>query len=551
MKINIKMIDIIIPFYKNYDTIEHLLRSIDDQDYKNFNVVIVIDGEDLKASELLQSLQNKVNYTYSIYTLGRNSGASAARNHGAKNSRGDILFFIDADCKLYPGVLRDVLHAFELVPNIGFCYSNYRFEDTTAFHSQGYDPYLLETMNYICTMSPIKRDVFESIGGFDEDRKCFQDWGLFYKASKVTNGYYLGKNHYMFSTKKPTEQSISGTQGLTLDEKCKEFRSYYGIKDRSIVATTWGAPLQAIQRAKMLDADYVGIAKDSNRAVFPTNYRFENWKATYLVGCYNESLGALLNHLEICVEKPIIHFIGSDVFHMMNCHVMAQLIVIKKMLKRKKAIILVNSRRCQKELKLCGIKSKLVYTPIYNIEQYKVTKPLPEKFTVGVYVSDTNKTHMLDSQNGFSNIPLIRSVAAALPMINFKFFGIDKVYDKDKNIEMCGKIPENEMVDFINDCSMVIRSTIHDGFPQLPIQFLLCGRQALVSCPDKELKYCDKLSFEDNLKWENNKNEIINKIMEMSKRLVDSDALSKNSHDYYRELLNVEKYKEEIYSCLK
>lgn len=543
-------IDIVIPFYKNYETIENLLRSIDDQDYKDFNVVVVIDGEDQKASDKLQSLQDSFKYKFDIRVSRENVGASAARNLGAKDSGADILFFIDADCKLYPGVFRDVCTAFELIPDIGFVYSNYRFEDTSSFHSQGYDPYLLETMNYICTMSPIKRELFEKIGGFDEDRAYFQDWGLFYKASKESKGYYMGKNHYMFVTEKSDEESISGTQGLTLDEKCKEFRKYYGIKDRSLVTTTWGAPLQAIQRAKMLDSDYVGFAKDSNRAVFPTNYQFKNWKGTYLVGCYNENLEALNNHLSVCHGKPIVHFIGTDVFHMMNSHPVSRLQVIKNMFKASKAKVLVNSPRCKKELKLCGINAKLVYTPIYNIEQYKPTKPLPEKFTVGVYVSDTNRAHMMNSEDGYSNIPLIRDIAGALPMIEFKFFGIDKVVEKTGNIEMCGRIPEDEMVDFINDCSMVLRSTIHDGFPQLPIQFLLSGRQALVSAPDDELQGCDKLSFEDNMDWEKNKGEVLNKIMEMSKRKVNPELLSKESHEYYDSLMSVDKFKNEVYSCL-
>ena len=542
--------DIIIPFYKNYDTIENLLRSIDDQDYKEFNVTVVIDGDDNKANEILQPLQDAFKYNIDIRGLKKNLGASAARNFGAKDSRADILFFIDADCRLYPGVLRDTLHAFELIPDIGFVYSNYRFQDTSAFHSQGYDPHLLETMNYICTMSPIRRSLFEEINGFDEDRTYFQDWGLFYKASKLSKGYYMGKNHYMFSTERSEEDNLSGTKGLTLDEKCKEFRAYYGILDKHLVTTTWGAPLQAIQRAKMLDSDYVGMAKDSNRAVFPANYQFKNWKGTYLVGCFNETLDALSNHVAVCHGKPIIHFIGTDVFNMINNHPISRLQTIKKIFKKSKAKVLVNSPRCKKELKLCGINAELVYTPIYNIKQYKPTKPLPEKFTVAVYVSDSNKAHLMNDETGYSNVPLIRDVAAALPMVEFKFFGIDKMTDRIGNIEVCGRIPENEMVDFINDCSMILRATIHDGFPQLPIQFLLCGRQALVSCPDDELKCCQKLSFEDNLDWEGNKNEIINSIMSMMKVKRDAKSLSNMSHGYYDNLMSVDKFRNEVYKCL-
>ena len=219
---------------------------------------------------------------------------------------------------------------------------------------------------------------------------------------------------------------------------------------------------------------------------------------------------------------------------------------IKKLFKIKKAKILVNSRRCQKELKLAGIKADLVYTPIYNIKQYKPSA-FPDKFTVAIYCSDSNRMHKLDSQDGFSNVPLLMEVAKSLPMIDFKFFGLDKVTEKKDNIEFCGKIPEEEMPSFIGECSMIVRSTVHDGFPQLPIQFLLSGRFALTSCPDKELKFADKLSFEDNLDWEKNKSEVINKILEMRNRRPKPFRLSESAHEYYGDLMNVDKYKEEIY----
>jgi glycosyltransferase involved in cell wall biosynthesis len=541
-------IDIVIPFHKNEETILNCLRSIKDQDYKRYTITIVVDGVFSKEKSLFfNDLSKKTGIIdYKLIYTGKKSGASYARNLGAKDGNGDVILFLDSDCNLKPGVLRDVVTCFEVVPDIGFVYSNYQFLDTkSVFYSQEYDPYLLESMNYICTMSPIKRDVFNKINGFDEDRKYFQDWGLFYKASKVSKGYYMGKNHIMFSTLSPTDNSISGIKG-SLDKKAKEFRKYYGIKDKKMVVTTWGAPLQAIQRAKMLGADYFGIAKGSNRTTFPTNFMFKNWNATYLVGCYNQTLDALSNHLGVLVGNPIIHFIGTDVFDIINSHSIAQLQTIKKMFELKKAKLLVNSKRCQDELKLAGIDAELVYTPIYNMNQYKPTG-LPDKFTVAVYCSDSNRMHKFDSQDGYSNVPLLLDVAKSLPMIDFKFFGMDKVIEKKDNIEHCGRIPEEEMPDFIKSCSMIVRSTIHDGFPQLPIQFLLSGRDALVSCPDKELKYADKLSFEDNVEWEKNKSEVINKILEIRGREKSPFRLSQKAHRYYGKLLSVKKYNEEIF----
>lgn len=537
------MISIIIPFYKNIDTIEHLLRSINDQDYKDYDVTIVIDGKDDDAELKLREYQNVTSFV--TYVLDQNAGASVARNYGAKMSSGDILFFIDADCKLYPGMLRECVTQFELNPDVSFVYGNYRFNNYKEFYSQGFDPYLLETMNYICTMSPVKREAFDAVKGFD-DRKYFQDWGLFYKLAKAG---YKGKyiKEFIFTTKESDEKNISGTQGLTLAEKCEEFRSYYGIKHKDLVVTTFGAPLQAMQRAKMLEADYVGGAKDSKRMVLPGNYGF-NWKGTYMVGCYNETLPMLENHMSTVIGKPIYHFIGTDVFQMYNTHSIFILKKFKEAFELQKAKLFANSPRCVRELSECGLDAELLYTPIEDIGQYQPSE-LPKDFTVGVYYSDTNPMHFLDGGGGRSNLPLILEVAKCMPDVKFKLFGGEAMYTAG-NVEFCGRFKESEMADFIKSCSMVVRSTIHDGFPQLPIQFLLSGRQALVSCPDEELKYMDKLSFEDALDWENNKEELINKIYKCVDNPVDNLKLSADAHKYYGELMSVDKFKKRIYEVL-
>jgi hypothetical protein len=244
---------------------------------------------------------------------------------------------------------------------------------------------------------------------------------------------------------------------------------------------------------------------------------------------------------------------------MYNLHSVSFLKDIKKMFDIQEAILLSNSSRCQKELKECGLDTKLIYTPIFDIKKYQNLKDLPSDFTVAVYVAD-NPMHAVDGANGHSNIPLILDVAKSLPNIKFKFFGIDKMIYEDENIEFCGKIEETKIVDFINECSMYLRSTIHDGFPQLPIQFLLCGRHSLVSCPDEELKYVKRLSFEDNLDYEKNKKEIIDKIYEIKNSIIFNEKTSKHFFNkfniddiknYYYELMSEDKFKENIYNLIK
>jgi hypothetical protein len=545
------MIDIVIPYYKAQDTIEDLLFTIQEQDYKKISTTVVLDGVNEEDLILLETLQDT--YKFRIAGLEENSGASAARNLGATYGEGKYLFFIDADCKLFPGIVREAVEALEEDPTIDFVYGNYRFQNKHDYYSRPFDAELLTTMNYINTMSPMRRSAFEAVGGFIKGQKFFQDWSLFYRM--VENGS-KGKHiqEFFFSTQLPTEDSISGTQGLTLAEKSAIFRKEHGIKDKELVVTTFGAPLQAEQRAKLLEADYAGPAKNSNLSFFPPNLAFDNWKATYVVGVYNSPIQALSNHFSATVGRPILHFIGRDVHQLLAEHPYLGIQDIKKSFEDTNAAVLVNSQGSKDELDALGISSDLVYTPVYNLEKFKSESALPKKFTVGVYYSDNlnlnyfNVGDPTDTFKGQSNVPLLFEVAKAMPTVNFKFFG-GSHREKRGNIEFCGRIPEEEMPEFIKSCSMVVRSTIHDGFPQLPIQFMLSGRSALVSYQGEDLKGAERLSFDLVTDKYAAKQEVISKIYEIrdTGRIPDVSAL----YEYYKELFDVNVYREKVMSYVK
>ena len=74
--------------------------------------------------DLILEIEDKSDYSFNINVseLPKNKGASYARNYGAIKSTGDILFFIDADCQLYPGMIRECVTQFELDESISFVY---------------------------------------------------------------------------------------------------------------------------------------------------------------------------------------------------------------------------------------------------------------------------------------------------------------------------------------------------------------------------------------------------------------------------------------------
>ena len=561
-------VNIVVPYYNNpLDDFKKLVFSLEGQCYKDFTVTVVFDGDSDSFKKVQKEYYNNeeclTEFPLFLELLKENKGASYARNYGAKISgesicpkngnslSGEILFFIDADCQLRPGMLRECVDQLDINTDVDFVYGNYLFGDTEQRHvAKEFCSYELETMNYISTMSPVRRRAFNKVKGFNTSLPYFQDWDLFYRISKNGNGgKYINEN--IFITSVPKEGDISSIKD-TLSNKAKTFRKSNKIEDKELVVTSFGASYQALQRAKMLGADYIHA-----EAVPRLNY--DNWKGTYMVGLFNETAQAFNNHLMHMIGKKIFHFIGTDAFQLYNNHSTLFLDAFYEALQKENATIFANSPRLLKELKRCGFeKSELLYSPIYNIDQYKSTKPLPKEFTVGVYFTDSNPMTMLHDKTGLSNIPMIVDVASQLPHIKFKFFGGREKYSHktlDKpfpdNIEFCGRIKENEMVDFINSCSCILRSTIHDGFPQSPIHFMLCGRQAIVSCPDDELKYSIKLKYEDILE---NIDDAKKDMVDCIKQAYDNpDALLNKTDEikkYYGNLMSVSVFNEKIYGVL-
>ncbi len=87
-------ISVIIPCYNGAATLKKCLAAVLASKYSNFEVIVVDDcSEDDSVSIIKQ-------FPCRLITLENHSGAAQARNIGAEQSRGDILFFTDADCVL-------------------------------------------------------------------------------------------------------------------------------------------------------------------------------------------------------------------------------------------------------------------------------------------------------------------------------------------------------------------------------------------------------------------------------------------------------------------
>ena len=87
-------VSVIIPVYNGEKTIVGTLKSVLEQIYSNFEVIIVDDGSDSPVESFLSPVIDDPRI--SVYRTER-SNANVARNYGIGKSKGDYIAMLDAD----------------------------------------------------------------------------------------------------------------------------------------------------------------------------------------------------------------------------------------------------------------------------------------------------------------------------------------------------------------------------------------------------------------------------------------------------------------------
>jgi len=88
------MISVIIPSYNSEKTIHKCLDSLLNQTYKSDYEIILIDSSDDNTPNIVSSNYPRIELTH----LNQKTDPGTARNIGIKESKGNIIAFIDSDC---------------------------------------------------------------------------------------------------------------------------------------------------------------------------------------------------------------------------------------------------------------------------------------------------------------------------------------------------------------------------------------------------------------------------------------------------------------------
>ena len=95
-------VSIIVPSYNEERVIERSIRSLLNQQYRNFEIIVIDDGSTDDTSKVAQKLEGNYGRTDVRVIRQPNRGKAAALNMGISVARGEFVLCVDADSNLHP-----------------------------------------------------------------------------------------------------------------------------------------------------------------------------------------------------------------------------------------------------------------------------------------------------------------------------------------------------------------------------------------------------------------------------------------------------------------
>lgn len=248
-------ISVIIPSYNRGYILERAIKSVLQQTYRNFELIVVDDASQDNTADILHHYSSKLHIIrHSIH-----SGVSAARNSGIMSARGDYIALLDSDDKWMPEKLAHQVNYLQMHPHFKILQS----EELWIRNGVRVNPkkkhakpegYIYEKCLPLCVISPssvlIHISVLEKRGLFDVTFPACEDYelwlriacrypvGLVKKPGIIKYGGHkdqlsqtiprLDRWRILALLKIAADQSLNNREfRLTWEEICRKTRIYY------------------------------------------------------------------------------------------------------------------------------------------------------------------------------------------------------------------------------------------------------------------------------------------------------------------------------------
>lgn len=232
-------ISVIIPVYNGEKTIKETVKSVLNQTFTNFELIIInANSTDATLSIISQIEDERIK----IFSYPQ-ANVAVNRNRGIKHATGDYITFLDADDLWTTDKLAAQYTALQENPQAAVAYSwtncideNGKFLRKTSqvnWNGEVYSKFLLDDFIGNGSNVMIRRDALIDVGAFDEKLTNAQDTDLWLKLSAITDFICVPKVQILYRIQQNSMSSnVLGLEKSNLEiiqrafarEKAKQYQ---------------------------------------------------------------------------------------------------------------------------------------------------------------------------------------------------------------------------------------------------------------------------------------------------------------------------------------
>lgn len=208
---DLPLISIVMPVFNRENVVLEAIKSVVDQVYQNWELIIVDDGSSDRTVEVIQSSND--DGRVSIVQLEVNMGVSSARNAALKKAKGELIAYLDSDntwdkdylsimvCQLHKNQSKGCAYAGQVIHQTCELTNGEKLIEEAFLRAGPFNQALIRNRNFIDLNAFMhRRSLYQTFGGFNEKMKRLVDWELIVRYTYDERPVYvpaLLSNYYM------------------------------------------------------------------------------------------------------------------------------------------------------------------------------------------------------------------------------------------------------------------------------------------------------------------------------------------------------------------
>lgn len=178
---NLPRVSVVVPAYSRVLLLQECLASIRAQTMPDWECIVVDDGSPA-GRDIQETVERMQDVRFRYIRRSHNGGPAAARNTGIRSARAECFICVDEDDRLVPDAVETLLKEMGCSDTDAVCPQARLFGGASGTR-KAVKPTLqlmLKGMFLLPNGWIMRKDVWEKVGGFDEDRRLIgrDDWEI-------------------------------------------------------------------------------------------------------------------------------------------------------------------------------------------------------------------------------------------------------------------------------------------------------------------------------------------------------------------------------------